>query len=111
VAEFLPPLLTIPEAAEALRVGERTIYNYIADGDLDVVDIPRTGSRRSKSRVPCKSIEQFIERRTRNAKRLLGKEGRPGPADDDDRPGESCRGRPRRLLPAAGLAEPRRSPL
>ena len=66
----MPPLLTIPETAQALRVGENTVYRMIANGDLDAVDIARTGSHRPRTRVPRTSIDAFISARTRNAKRL-----------------------------------------
>jgi hypothetical protein len=71
MADFLPPLLTIPETAEALRLKSRdAVYDLIARGDLDAVDIAPTGSRRPKTRVPRESVNAFIKRRTRNAKRL-----------------------------------------
>lgn len=71
MADTTPLLLTVVEAAEALGVSDDTVYRYIADGDLDVTDVARKGSRRAKTRIPRKSIERFIARRTRNAKKPL----------------------------------------
>jgi excisionase family DNA binding protein len=71
MAETLPLLLTVAEAAVALGISDDTVYRYIADGDLDVTDVARRGSVRAKNRVPRKSIEAFIARRTRNAKKPL----------------------------------------
>lgn len=37
----MPKLLTVKEAAEALRVAPRSIYRYIDDGKLAVVQVGR----------------------------------------------------------------------
>jgi len=70
MADTVPLLLTVKQAAEALGVSDDTVYRYIADGDLDTTDVARRGSVRAKTRIPRKSIEKFIAARTRNAKRL-----------------------------------------
>ena len=63
-----PRLLKIPEVAEHLGCHRDTVYELIARGELDTVDISTHG--RSKSRVPEPSLAAFIERRTTPAKRL-----------------------------------------
>nr|WP_245698523.1 helix-turn-helix domain-containing protein [Streptomyces lydicamycinicus] len=40
----------------------RTVYRFIAAGDLPVVDL-RTGPGRSRVRVPAVSLDEFISRR------------------------------------------------
>lgn len=49
-------LLTIEDAGKALGVGRSTIYQLIADGDLEVVHIGRS------ARVPVESVEGFVRR-------------------------------------------------
>lgn len=49
-------LLKVPAAAESLSVGRSTIYNLIADGELETVHIGRS------VRVVTASLEAFIER-------------------------------------------------
>ncbi|MFF9623071.1 helix-turn-helix transcriptional regulator [Streptomyces griseosporeus] len=56
-------LLSIPAVAAALDVDRRTVYRFIAAGDLPVVDL-RTGPRRSRVRVPAAGLEEFISSRT-----------------------------------------------
>ncbi|MBC3986776.1 helix-turn-helix domain-containing protein [Streptomyces sp. AC536] len=55
-------LLSIPAVAAALDVDRRTVYRFIAAGDLPVVDL-RTGSGRSRVRVPVAGLDEFISRR------------------------------------------------
>ncbi|MFJ8795375.1 helix-turn-helix domain-containing protein [Streptomyces sp. NPDC102462] len=55
-------LLSIPAVAAALDVDRRTVYRFIAAGDLPVVDL-RTGTGRSRVRVPVASLDEFISRR------------------------------------------------
>ncbi|MEV8366691.1 helix-turn-helix domain-containing protein [Streptomyces niveus] len=55
-------LLSIPAVAAALDVDRRTVYRFIAAGDLPVVDL-RTGPRRSRVRVPVAGLDEFISRR------------------------------------------------
>ncbi|MCZ0986441.1 helix-turn-helix domain-containing protein [Streptomyces diastatochromogenes] len=56
-------LLSIPAVAAALDVDRRTVYRFIAAGDLPVVDL-RTGPGRSRVRVPAAGLEEFISSRT-----------------------------------------------
>ncbi|MFD3582878.1 helix-turn-helix domain-containing protein [Streptomyces sp. NPDC058683] len=56
-------LLSIPAVAAALDVDRRTVYRFIAAGDLPVVDL-RTGPGRSRVRVPAAGLEEFISNRT-----------------------------------------------
>lgn len=65
-----PRLHTIPEVADLLCCCREHVYNLIARGDLDVVDIGIRG--RAKSRVPDDSLARYIAARRRNAKRLRG---------------------------------------
>ncbi len=55
-------LLSIPAVAAALDVDRRTVYRFIAAGDLPVVDL-RTGTGRSRVRVPAAGLDEFISRR------------------------------------------------
>ncbi|WP_097989924.1 helix-turn-helix domain-containing protein [Streptomyces sp. f51] len=55
-------LLSIPVVAAALDVDRRTVYRFIAAGDLPVVDL-RTGTGRSRIRVPAASLDEFISSR------------------------------------------------
>lgn len=56
-------LLSIPAVAAALDVDRRTVYRFIAAGELPVVDL-RTGTGRSRVRVPAAGLEEFVSRRT-----------------------------------------------
>jgi excisionase family DNA binding protein len=56
-------LLSIPAVAAALDVDRRTVYRFIAAGELPVLDL-RTGTGRSRVRVPATGLEEFINRRT-----------------------------------------------
>lgn len=49
--------LTIKEAAKLLHIGERTIYRYIAAGEIKAVKI-------GFWRIDEKSIQEFIKRQT-----------------------------------------------
>jgi excisionase family DNA binding protein len=55
-------LLSIPAVASVLDVDRRTVYRFIASGELPVVDL-RTGTGRSRVRVPAASLDEFISRR------------------------------------------------
>ncbi|MFJ5658236.1 helix-turn-helix domain-containing protein [Streptomyces microflavus] len=55
-------LLSIPAVAAALDVDRRTVYRFIAAGELPVVDL-RTGTCRSRVRVPAASLDEFISSR------------------------------------------------
>ena len=52
-----PMLLTIPEAAEQLRIGRTLIYELISAGELEVVHIGRA------SRVPLEALRDFVAAR------------------------------------------------
>ncbi|MFD7078566.1 helix-turn-helix domain-containing protein [Streptomyces sp. NPDC059918] len=56
-------LLSIPAVAELLDVDRRTIYRFIAAGELPVIDL-RTGRGRSRVRVPSAALEKFISSRS-----------------------------------------------
>ncbi|MDQ3570032.1 MAG: helix-turn-helix domain-containing protein [Actinomycetota bacterium] len=49
-------LLSVPEAARALRLGRSKTYQLIAAGELEVVHIGRC------CRVPLDSVEAYVER-------------------------------------------------
>ncbi|MEU0305798.1 helix-turn-helix domain-containing protein [Streptomyces cyaneofuscatus] len=55
-------LLSIPAVAGVLDVDRRTVYRFIAVGDLPVVDL-RTGTGRSRIRVPAAGLDEFISSR------------------------------------------------
>ncbi|MFE9449763.1 helix-turn-helix domain-containing protein [Streptomyces sp. NPDC006739] len=57
-----PRLLSIPAVAAALDVDRRTVYRFIAAGELPIVDL-RTGTGRSRVRVPAAGLEEFISSR------------------------------------------------
>ena len=52
--------LTIPEAAELLRVSQRSLYRWMRDGQLKCF---RVGNI---TRIAVKDMEDFIERHTGN---------------------------------------------
>lgn len=51
-----PLLLTVREAAALLRLGRSTVYELIADGELETVHVGRC------ARVPLAAVESFVER-------------------------------------------------
>ncbi|MFD9716092.1 helix-turn-helix domain-containing protein [Streptomyces sp. NPDC059076] len=55
-------LLSIPAVAATLDVDRRTVYRFIAAGELDIVDL-RTGTGRSRVRVLAASLDAFITSR------------------------------------------------
>ncbi|WP_030957979.1 helix-turn-helix domain-containing protein [Streptomyces sp. NRRL S-378] len=56
-------LLSVPAVAAALDVDRRTVYRFIAAGELPVVDL-RTGTGRSRVRIPADGLEEFITSRS-----------------------------------------------
>ncbi|MFI8769221.1 helix-turn-helix domain-containing protein [Streptomyces sp. NPDC053792] len=56
-------LLSIPAVAAALDVDRRTVYRFIAAGELPIVDL-RTGPGRSRVRVPAAGLDEFIHSRS-----------------------------------------------
>lgn len=58
-------LLTIPETAAELRLGEVTIYALIGDGELEAIDVARPGSKRTHLRVPLEAVKAYIASRPR----------------------------------------------
>ncbi|MGW2587336.1 helix-turn-helix domain-containing protein [Streptomyces virginiae] len=55
-------LLSIPSVAQILDVSRRSVYRYIALGELSVVDL-RTGSERSRVRIPSGDVRELVRRR------------------------------------------------
>lgn len=55
-------LLTIPEVADRLGVGRRSVYRLIACG-LPVVDVGT--ARRPRTRVPESALATWVDRHTR----------------------------------------------
>ena len=49
-------LLSIAEAASALRIGRSKLYELIADGEVEVVHIGRS------CRVPMEAVRAFVDR-------------------------------------------------
>lgn len=58
MADAPPPLLTIPEAAEYLRAGIRTVARYVADEELPSVKIGRL------RRIRREDLEEFVSKRS-----------------------------------------------
>jgi excisionase family DNA binding protein len=58
-----PQLLTIPEAAAALRCSKRHVYDLVARGELRPVDI---GNGRSKTRIRPDDLAAYVDRHTRD---------------------------------------------
>lgn len=56
-----PMLLTIPEAAETLRIGRTLVYELISAGELEIVHIGRA------SRVPLEALRDFVAARRAQA--------------------------------------------
>jgi excisionase family DNA binding protein len=56
-AETVPPLLTVAEVAERLRLGRSTIYRLVADGEIDAVQIGRA------VRFEPAAVDFFISRK------------------------------------------------
>jgi excisionase family DNA binding protein len=71
-------LLSVPAVAEILDVDRRTVYRFIASGELPVVDL-RTGPGRSRVRIPATEVDAFIGRRTasQRGQSLQMRAGRP----------------------------------
>lgn len=60
IAPIQPRLLTIKEAATALRLSRSTIYQLIGNKQLEVVKIGRS------TRVPASRIDEAVERFRQN---------------------------------------------
>ncbi|MEU3402868.1 helix-turn-helix domain-containing protein [Streptomyces sp. NPDC006670] len=56
-------LLSVPRVAQILDVSRRSVYRYISSGELTVVDL-RTGTERSRVRIPSGDVRELIRRRT-----------------------------------------------
>lgn len=59
-------LLTPEEAGDRLGVTAKSIYRLIALGELRAVEVKVSGTR-SKTRVRDDDLQDFIDRRTRDA--------------------------------------------
>ncbi|WP_406724550.1 helix-turn-helix domain-containing protein [Streptomyces sp. GD-15H] len=78
-------LLSIPAVAAALDVDRRTVYRFIAAGDLPVVDL-RTGPGRSRVRVPVaglRRVHQPPRRRTAGSPPLTQTISAPSPLNKE----------------------------
>lgn len=64
-----PRLLRIPQVADVLGCSRGHVYNLIAAGQLDTVDIAPPGNA-SKTRVPESSVTAYVASRLANAKQL-----------------------------------------
>ena len=58
----MPTLLTVPEAAEALRVSVETVYKYTRSGHLPSV---RYTSGASRVLIPAEAVAAFVAAHTR----------------------------------------------
>jgi excisionase family DNA binding protein len=55
--EFEPILLTVRDAAQLLAIGRTSVYQLIADGELEVIRIGRA------ARIPTAAVHAFVRRR------------------------------------------------
>jgi excisionase family DNA binding protein len=55
-ARVEPLLLDVREAASVLGIGRSTLYELIADGEIEVVHIGRP------ARVPVAALHEFVDR-------------------------------------------------
>jgi excisionase family DNA binding protein len=55
-------VLSIAEAAEELRISDKSVYRLIHDGELQTCDVG-TG-KRARTRVTLRALEDFIASRT-----------------------------------------------
>jgi excisionase family DNA binding protein len=55
-ARVEPLLLDVREAASVLGIGRSTLYELIADGEIEVVHIGRA------ARVPVAALHEFVDR-------------------------------------------------
>lgn len=62
IARLQPELYRIREAALVLGVSTRMIYTFIEAGELVVVRLPGTGTRRAPVRIARTDLLAFIER-------------------------------------------------
>lgn len=60
-------LLTIPDTAALLSCSKTHVYDLIADGALEAVDIARPGAKRPKTRITTTALQGYVERNTRVA--------------------------------------------
>jgi excisionase family DNA binding protein len=60
--EDMDTLLTPGEVADRMGCSEKHVYRLIADGEFETTDISRTGSRKSKTRVPSGSLAEYMRR-------------------------------------------------
>lgn len=56
----LSEIMTPSEVAERLKVTERTIYKYLANGELEAVKIGRVW------RITQEQLKSFLEKKTQN---------------------------------------------
>lgn len=58
-------LLTVPEVAKRLRVGECTVWRLLQAGQLKAVDVSISpASKRPRKRITEKHLEEFIAERS-----------------------------------------------
>jgi len=62
-------LMTVPEAAEHLRLSEMTVYRLISDGSIQTVDVSTRASTRSRTRITREALGEFIAARSSNRPR------------------------------------------
>ncbi len=55
--EFEAILLTVRDAAQLLAIGRTSVYQLIADGELEVIHIGRA------ARIPATAVHAFVRRR------------------------------------------------
>lgn len=63
-------LLRVPEVAARLGCSRTHIYELIAEGALDSVNIASESARRPQTRIREADLVNFIEARTRSARDL-----------------------------------------
>lgn len=53
---FKPQLIKVAEAAELLNVSTSTVHNWIKNGAIPYIELPKTEGQRTDYRIPLKGL-------------------------------------------------------